>query len=782
MTWAEYRLSAIESASLYYDYLKNSKKGISESGVSGVSVSNSGEVTLILSSKLFSTDEIQLRIRGELYPPGSFIVRFYDRLKNKLLLKPNRLLLSLFHEAIPAEIAVISDLTFLVKRVRDWYEQHDRRLSLPSSPPSLSPDMPSLRSNPSVEQSAAFYGIFQSPLCYVWGAPGTGKTQFVLARAVLAYCKAGIQILITAPTNNAVEQTLRGVLAVLKEADVPLEQVLRLGTPSKEFYDEYPMVCENRAAEYKQESLAAQISFYQRALTFFDTADWFNNAQLILSHSDQVIRQSTSALHELDQRLNDLTSKLNLKNASLAPVVSLINQTTAEKTGLLNYLNKPRSAFSAWLSRPSLDRARHRLAEIDRDLQQDAADYAHTLSECEEFQRQIDSLTNQRSKISSELSDACSALQCIPPCPVPLKFSDIVFSTSFETFKFLEDAQTALLALKQLLNQQSYQYSDITREDAISNLSALSQQIEMLQAESPLSNLSSRLVVAATVDACISRLSDTEFHPAHIFLDEAAYCPLIKGTTLLSYNVPLSLFGDHMQLPPICEAPIDSTRAFDDLMPVCLWAQSSLFLPDLFTKPLEEIFSDYKSATPPKSAKLERYDLLHTFRFGESLSKVLSRFVYASDFHGNPAVDTDIVILDVPKQRSDDSNTNRFECLAIKNFIAAHSTDKYAALTPFRKQRALLSKYINPNLVFTIHGSQGREWDTVFLSVTVTTNHWFLTPRLINTAISRAKKRLIIVCDKEYWARQEDHIIGGLISAAESNPRLTLHAKKEQTN
>ena len=78
----------------------------------------------------------------------------------------------------------------------------------------------------------------------------------------------------------------------------------------------------------------------------------------------------------------------------------------------------------------------------------------------------------------------------------------------------------------------------------------------------------------------------------------------------------------------------------------------------------------------------------------------------------------------------------------------------------------LIKTGISPEKVFTIHGSQGREWDTVILSVVETTHSGFLTPVLINTAVSRAKKCLILVCDADYWKTRDEHLIGGLLSCA----------------
>ena len=101
------------------------------------------------------------------------------------------------------------------------------------------------------EQSKAVEGVLASPISYVWGAPGTGKTRFVLARCVLSYLKADkdAKILIVAPTNNAVEQTLWGILPVLQQSGISIGSVFRIGSPTNEFYDEYPVCCEVSEAE-----------------------------------------------------------------------------------------------------------------------------------------------------------------------------------------------------------------------------------------------------------------------------------------------------------------------------------------------------------------------------------------------------------------------------------------------------------------------------------------------------------------------------------------------------
>ena len=36
--------------------------------------------------------------------------------------------------------------------------------------------------------------------------------------------------------------------------------------------------------------------------------------------------------------------------------------------------------------------------------------------------------------------------------------------------------------------------------------------------------------------------------------------------------------------------------------------------------------------------------------------------------------------------------------------------------------------------------------------------------KVINTAVSRAKRRLVIVCDRTFWGSRKDELIGDLVS------------------
>ena len=75
--------------------------------------------------------------------------------------------------------------------------------------------------------------------------------------------------------------------------------------------------------------------------------------------------------------------------------------------------------------------------------------------------------------------------------------------------------------------------------------------------------------------------------------------------------------------------------------------------------------------------------------------------------------------------------------------------------------------------VVTVHGSQGREWDVVIFSVTDSFQEAFLTNsrrpeslKLLNTAVSRARKTLILVGDAADWKHRPGQLLSELFGIA----------------
>ena len=113
--------------------------------------------------------------------------------------------------------------------------------------------------------------------------------------------------------------------------------------------------------------------------------------------------------------------------------------------------------------------------------------------------------------------------------------------------------------------------------------------------------------------------------------------------------------------------------------------------------------------------------------------------------------------------------------LLAEDFIAKHLD--FAILTPFVNQRQLILKLM-PSLftkdcVFTIHSSQGQEFDYVIFSPVIL--HYYLNDSnnpnalfALNVALSRARIGIIIVCDRAYWLIQNRQFLGDLMRIAQT--------------
>ncbi|MBQ2680084.1 MAG: hypothetical protein IJF98_07795, partial [Firmicutes bacterium] len=289
------------------------------------------------------------------------------------------------------------------------------------------------------------------------------------------------------------------------------------------------------------------------------------------------------------------------------------------------------------------------------------------------------------------------------------------------------------------------------------------------------------LVVAATVDACLGRLlPDKDIIFCHVFLDEAGYCSLIKAVTLTAYKCPITFLGDHMQLSPVCEAD-DQVIESNGNSRLSLWAQSALFVESVFNMSPDEIYREYISRAKPHYRYMLKYSLYKTHRFGNNLAKVLAGTVYDERFYGVEDMDTSIYYIDAHRVAGDKKRVNIGEIKAIDKLLKQYPelTGCAGIITPYKNQLEKLKKVARENSfpsedVVTVHGSQGREWEKVIFSVSDTSNKYFTDSNnkaskgkeLVNTAISRTKKMLIIVCDYNYWISQEDQLIGKLLSIA----------------
>lgn len=329
-------------------------------------------------------------------------------------------------------------------------------------------------------------------------------------------------------------------------------------------------------------------------------------------------------------------------------------------------------------------------------------------------------------------------------------------------------------------------YKDIRNELATDDylddatVAALQCELDALTPRLTANRIRTVSIVAATTDTFLARFTGAyalEYHPDHVYLDEAAYCPLIKALPLLSMEASrLTMLGDVHQLPPVSQLSDDEVRQNLELV---LWTRPAVLLGAVFSDSLHDLYLRNGIKNLPYTDI--RY-LTQSFRYGCRLGNVLGEYVYNGHLSGISEAGTEIIVLDAPARGMMRKRTSMPEVDVIGQYLASTQPENCAILTPYCNQASLLREHLPPkwrNSVKTIHSTQGQEWDTVILSV-VDNRNMFLTDsnnsiahglEVINTAVSRAKRRLVIVCDDSFWRCQEGQLIQQLIVLADTQHR-----------
>ncbi len=545
----------VESAQRYYEYLDNNDLGLSEIAITRYELSND-ELVLWLKGNVIDMDlklggALLLRVDKEFYSiaEGEEIEsRFYDEKQKVLYLSLLPHIVAIFTKAKKDNIAfsLFSDLKFLVKNVEDFFSKYGHRVTLPKS--ITSNEIPHI-AHLSDEQNQALSMVLTNPLSYVWGPPGTGKTQAVLFEALLYYIQQGKRVAVVATTNNALEQVLRTLIKQFDALGLERKNILRLGTPTLRYMNEFPQTCDPSILQQK-------------------------NATNLFNFQD--------------------TLKTRLKNA---------------------------------------------------------------------------------------------------------------------------------------------------------------------------------FVVGVTLDGFIKRYENLELKFHHIFLDECAYAPLIKTCALCIDSTPLSFFGDHKQLSPVCEMPPNELMRAENEN-AYIWNLSALFLESLCQgTPIKEIIKQYQQTCDiPPFAFMRMSKLSKTHRYGNNLAHILDEYIYRMGLKGNDE-QMEILVFDSGSKSEQDRRLSESEARACEQLCAKLKGEDFAVITPFIKQRQRLIRQMSRERIFTIHSSQGQEFDNVIFSPV--SLHYHLTDSrqthalyALNVAISRTKKRLFIVCDYAFWNTQQGQLIWAILQRA----------------
>mgnify|MGYP003665274611 FL=1 len=612
------------------------------------------------------------------------------------------------------------------------------------------------------------------------GAPGTGKTQFVLSYAILHYIANKKKVAIVAPTNHALEQIYRGVIKMTDKAGINRDNIIRLGGPSKKFADEFPEVCEIIGLENQLNQLNAQIILIEKILGIDESGKEQDKLENVLKKLNEIISIIDKAEVVKNRcevnviELNSFRMEQRKEELQLKSIASELSSLEKKRDSTLYALT---SFFTKKIDfKGKIDELIGEQVKLESNLN-------NTLNTINELRTKTDEIITYNKKLNEDVKSKISIVN------KELKGVDLIKVTSENIKKVKSDLELKIRDLESdrpvyTSLAREYQHLDkATLKLKHTKLKDDKNRLEHYSTEQRLKNVS---IIGATLDTYLYRFQNDKLGVDHIFLDEAGYSNIIKAMTLFNQGVPVTFLGDHMQLPPVCEISKLDIQNDESYRPVMVWDQSAIFLEDLFLhNDLNSTVLRYLSGAEAVFNNLTKTNLTSTFRFGSSLATILQQFVYPEGFTSELDTETEIIIYHVVNQPINrvSSRLNKAEVEGITALIRNNYSEdnSVAVLAPYAAQVSAISQNLpefqKQNKILTVHKSQGQEWDTVIYSVCDIGNGkrpWFTDSQNslsgglnnINTAISRAKKTLIIVCNPDEWNLLQGQLITGILSVS----------------
>lgn len=774
----------LEGSQEYYNYLANKRNGgVEEVDITRIEKINNDTYKLVIDRKLFELDAIYFMYNGSFkaqYSIEKIVIKVYDNDKRTLIVKVTEEIIPLISNLNSSNWKINIDLKFLVQRVIDWYKANGNNIDFKSKAgfdnkfdPSIFMDDP----KPSDEQKKAIDTIFKEKLCYIWGAPGTGKTRFVLSYSLLHYIKKSKKTLVLAPTNVALEQVMTGVMEVLSKAGVDHKKIIRLGFPSKEFADKYGDICEIQGLEKELKKVNDQISIISSILGIKSKKQAELEAKLkLLKEAESILNiKKECQEREIQFKTIRLKEETDLKKLKAIQITLL-----QEKTDLIKRKNSIVTKIFGTLTK-KIDYEKEIMTLINKELNNE--------NQKNSIFRKINEIYNEQKLNDQKLKETNSLYAEYTSLLTEHGLINIAEQSHLKNLiNALDSDLKTEIESNQIYNSLSKEYERYSDQQLRGILQKLKEDKTKLENFSLDSRIESSLLIGATIDTYLYRFKEKVLNVAHVFIDEAGYASVVKALTVFTLNAPITLLGDHMQLPPVCELSKIEISKNEEFSNVFVWDQSSIFIGDFWKcKSRNEVFEIYLNTNDPSDKSIARSSLTFSYRFGPNLAQTLSKYVYTTDgFRSKKTVDTDIIICNVsnpPEARIPGSRLNEAEAQCIKRYVEENFTtaENIAILAPYRDQikrlKQLLPELKDDNIILTVHKSQGREWDVVIYSVCDIDNGlkpWFTDSlnnlsngiKNINTAVSRAKKQLIVFCNKESWKKNSNQLISGLINSS----------------
>jgi hypothetical protein len=626
-----------------------------------------------------------------------------------------------FEAAESKMIQLRSDLRFLIENVQNWFRHHGNEIGLPESGAGLEPPT-GIELRP--DHLEAVKSVLTCPLSYFWGPPGTGKTRHVLTAAVLAHIQAGNVVALLAPTNNALDTAMIGLLEATQDHLGKQGVFLRLGTATREFRDRFPDACEDMGIEDALKTVRAERETYKQ----------------LKSH--------------LETRFN----------------LSVVEATQDDMETLFKLLEQ-RRGFDEQRGRFEGERSRLLSRATDHSIKNRVVAVG----------AQIELINQEAEKVENAIPEVIGnirrALTGVDTCDMLLKEISDDDETPYRALAALEEREQDLTALVEANSWLDELHGDDMDVDQV--LADLDErEEELLRATLP-ARLQYAQVIGLTFDGYIGRYREKVPLLDQVFVDEAAYVPLIKALTAFRQKVPVAFLGDHYQLPPVCSVPTQSIARLEKTL---LWSRSAIFSECVFSSSeniecLLDLLSKH-DGEPPSYTQTKKTNLIITYRFGPTLADLLNIVIYGNGLKSGLAAESlEIEVIHAPRSQGNDW-TSRAQAIKAVEAFNRSPTHRRCILTPYNNQADIMRQQLPPSLresVMNVHSSQGQEWDTVVFCASdcnrppfLTNSELFQGRTCLNAALSRVRRKLVLVLDRDFWrvADRQFQLLSRLIELA----------------
>ena len=735
----------ISACGIYYEHLKENERAIIYINIRSLKPLDEEKLlwALHVNSKIYDVDHIQIihNTSGTIFKVGEFNVVEYDVDSGVLIIKfefPN----DVFQNNIdPRKIQLFSSLLFLVKNIQEWFYNNGKNIKLPQLVERSAKNQAKLHDfdkNDSFQeafddQKEAIFTALRENISYIWGPPGTGKTWIVLTKCVLFLAKdPNNKIGIFAPTNIALEQAMDAVITNAELIGLEKDIFFRIGTPSRKFSTKYPAICETAGIEKKISEANNQIKLLSDIIKF------------------RLGKRTLNSVNFLIYTLERLEIKFNCRDNILGKLARLREERNIAERHLNKISTKIRKIFVG--------------DSVESDLKKTIDKQSRVKQELDEIDTEINALVENILQVEID-SDKLSKIVSDFDITNRNEMRDKLLIKKRE----IEDWLVEREALSSAYSGKSDSEIEIILRSWESNL-------EKLEISGVKERLCKSRVVGMTLDTYVGRFRDTPPSFNHIFLDEAGYTPVIKAITLFRHNAQITMLGDHNQLPPIVEMDEEKIQS-EENHPVALFGSPAIHVGRVFNELnhydlIEKLINNDDTAIsdlPIIKCKILKF----SSRFSSNLCSILDDLFYNFGFTGIDTHPLSIFYIDISEKYEPDGINRRespAEVDAIIELLERFNFDDLAILTPYKNQESLLGQKL-PELqmeerILTIHKSQGREWDSILLSIvdggrwrpwfTDTNSNISNGRKVMNTAVSRARKKLILVCDVNHWVSRKD--------------------------